>query len=68
MADWSDGEIMQGVHKGQQWYPAELDSARIPDTLFECDGRSGDDALWWRSACAENGCHDAGAGHSDYCN
>ncbi|KAK4234481.1 hypothetical protein C8A03DRAFT_47197 [Achaetomium macrosporum] len=66
--DWSDDDIMAGVHKGAQWYPVDLGPETLLDTLFECDGRAGDDALWWRSACADNGCHDAGAGHSDYCN
>ncbi|KAM7195944.1 hypothetical protein V8F20_007309 [Naviculisporaceae sp. PSN 640] len=64
---WSDDDIWEGIRKGGQWYPGELTTARLPGTLFECDGRSGHDALWWRSACADMGCHDAGAGHSDYC-
>jgi hypothetical protein len=64
---WSNDDIWAGLSKGEQWYPSELDANRLPQTLFECDGRSGDDALWWRSACADGGCHDAGYGHSDYC-
>ncbi|KAB5577635.1 hypothetical protein GE09DRAFT_1183474 [Coniochaeta sp. 2T2.1] len=64
---WSDDAIWAGLSKGKQWYPNELNADRIPNTLFECDGRSGADALWWRSSCADNGCHDGGAGHSDYC-
>jgi hypothetical protein len=64
---WSNHDIWAGIGKGKQWYPTELTTDRLPQTLFECDGRSGDDALWWRSACADGGCHDAGSGHSDYC-
>jgi len=60
--------ILAGVRKGGQWYPGGLTPEIIVNTLFECDGRRGDDALWWRSACQSYGCHDAGQGHSDYCN
>jgi hypothetical protein len=67
MLGWSDDDLWSGIRKGEQWYPTELTTSRLGMTLFECDGRSGDDALWWRSACADNGCHDGGSGHSDYC-
>ncbi|KAK3312880.1 hypothetical protein B0H66DRAFT_595380 [Apodospora peruviana] len=64
---WSDDAIWAGIRKGKQDYPNWLTSGLFPTTLFECDGRTGDDALWFRSTCSENGCHDAGSGHSDYC-
>ncbi|ORY12220.1 hypothetical protein BCR34DRAFT_564042 [Clohesyomyces aquaticus] len=62
---WSISDIWKGIRKGGRDYPDNLSDAMLPRTLFECDGRSGDDALWFRTVC--NTCVDAGAGHSDYC-
>lgn len=64
---WSTDAIWAGLQKGQQDYPNWLTDKLFATTLFECDGRRGGDALWYRSACVEGGCHDAGAGRSDYC-
>ncbi|KAK3387662.1 hypothetical protein B0H63DRAFT_448482 [Podospora didyma] len=64
---WTIQQIRTSLGKGTQWYPDGMTDADLTQTLFECDGRRGDDALWYRSSCAENGCHDAGSGHSDYC-
>jgi hypothetical protein len=64
---WSNSDIAAALVKGEQAYPDDLANWGYDQALFECDGRSGDDALWYRSYCADAGCHDAGSGHSDYC-